>query len=144
MRLIWESDLPIEQDNIPCAMVPYQYFDLLVIFIHHMDRYQKAAITLQEYPELHATLDTYTCITDYYSEVLSAFVQEVKDTWQANDKTWRSAHLDYHFVMSMHNSAFIEPMQKATLTRINRSWDDFRNKKIYKPVQEREQSQATS
>ncbi|KAG2028752.1 hypothetical protein BDR03DRAFT_1019387, partial [Suillus americanus] len=87
-----------------------------------------------EHPESHS-LKTYVCVAYYYLEVLMAFIQEVKDDLPRADKTWRSAHLDYHFAMGIHNSAFTEDMQNATLSKINRTWADFRKKKVYRPVQ---------
>lgn len=87
-----------------------------------------------EHPESHS-LKTYVCVAYYYLEVLMAFIQEVKDDLPRADKTWRSAHLDYHFAMGIHNSAFTEDMQNATLSKIKRTWADFRKKKVYRPVQ---------
>ncbi|KAG1828890.1 hypothetical protein DFJ58DRAFT_737582 [Suillus subalutaceus] len=80
-----------------------------------------------------ATLDTYLCITYYYIEVLVAFVQEVNDDAPAS-KTWRSAHLDYHFAMALNNNAFSESMQHSTLSKIKRTWNDFRQKMVYTHV----------
>jgi hypothetical protein len=102
-----------------------------------MSIYQDTAIELEKHPELHSTLDTYTSIADYYCDVLLAFLEETKETWRCNSKTWRSAYMDYHLTMTIHNSAFIEPMQKQVLAKIQLTWDDFKKKKIYKPIQKR-------
>ncbi|KAG1838458.1 hypothetical protein DFJ58DRAFT_846067 [Suillus subalutaceus] len=117
--------------------VPHQYYDALWLLIHHLRVYQMTAIKLMEHPQLDAAQDTYTSITYYYCEVLLAFVKEVKDGWRRKSKTWRSAHMDYHFTMAIHTNAFIEPMQKETLKKIDLTWDDFKKKKIYQPVVER-------
>lgn len=125
--------LKMSIDKTSCN-VPTQYYDALWLLIHHLCIYQMTARQLMEYPPLHAAQDTYTSIAYYYCEVLLAFVQEVKDSWRRNSKTWRSAHVDYHFAMAIHANAFLEPMQKETLKKINRTWDDFKKRKIYEPV----------
>ncbi|KAG1853984.1 hypothetical protein F4604DRAFT_1932954 [Suillus subluteus] len=118
--------------------VPRQYYDALWLLIHHLRVYQMTAIKLMEYPQLDTAQDTYTSIAYYYCEVLLAFVKEVKDAWRRKSKTWRSAHMDYHFTMAIHANTFIEPMQKEIeiLKKIDLTWDDFKKKKIYQPVVE--------
>ncbi|KAG1867654.1 hypothetical protein F4604DRAFT_1927437 [Suillus subluteus] len=116
--------------------VPSQYYDALWLLIHHLRVYQRTAMKLMEHAQLDSAQATYTSIAYYYCEVLLAFVKEVKDGWRRKSKKWRSAHVDYHFAMAMHANAFLEPMQKATLKKINRTWDDFKQKKIYQPVTE--------
>lgn len=96
-----------------------------------------------QYPELSATRNEYTSIAYYYCDVLLAFVDEVKRTWRRNSTKWRSAHLDYHLALSLNNSAFNKQMQKAALAKMNRTWDDFVNKKVFTPVHERASCQPS-
>jgi hypothetical protein len=105
--------------------------------IHHLQIYKQIATRLAKYPDLRAARNEYTSIVYYYCDVLFAFIEEVKSTWRRNSKTWRSAHLDYHFALSMNGCAFTKQMQTTALAKINRTWDDFVNKKVFAPVQER-------
>ncbi|KAG2353795.1 hypothetical protein BDR07DRAFT_1382812 [Suillus spraguei] len=100
--------------------VPSQCYDALWLLHHHLNMYRRTANALMDDPgSSNATLDTYLCITYYYCEVLMAFFQEVKDDAPAASKTWRSAHLDYHFAMALNNNAF----NKAYLERFQTEED---------------------
>jgi len=102
-----------------------------------MHVYQETANQFVEHPELQSALDTYTSIAHYYCDVLLAFMEEVKRQWRRNSKKWCSTFIDYHLTMTINNCAFIEPMQKQTLAKIQCTWDDFKYKKPYEPIQER-------
>ncbi|KAG1804133.1 uncharacterized protein BJ212DRAFT_1304432 [Suillus subaureus] len=120
-------------DAKPCN-IPPQYHNAMWRLLHHRNIYQRTASRLMEYLDLHVTKDTYTSIMYYYCNMLLAFVEEVSDNWQWSNKLWCSVHLDYHFTMAIHDSAFIEPMQANALRNMDHTWDDFKCKKIYKPV----------
>ncbi|KAG1828889.1 hypothetical protein DFJ58DRAFT_737581 [Suillus subalutaceus] len=125
--------LSIDEEAIA---VPSQCHDALHLLLHHLKVYQLTATRLLERKNTIPQLQTYVAVTYYYCEVLLAFVQEVKVDDPVSNKTWRSAHLDYHFALALENSAFNVIMQKTALAKIKRSWGDFKEKKVYEPVQQ--------
>jgi hypothetical protein len=118
--------------------VPDQCSDALHLIIHHLDVYQKVTQKLMENSVSIQSLAVYIAVTHYYWDVVLAFCKEVEDDDPGSNKTWRSAHLDYHFAMALENNAFSKEMQKAALSKIKRTWTDFRRKKAYRPVMQRE------
>lgn len=118
-------------------LVPKQCHDALHIVIHHIKIYQQASRALMERHHTIKALVVYLNITKYYCNVLRAFVDEVREDEPKSNTKWRSAHLDYHFALELENNAFDQEMQTAALSKIKRTWDDFKRKTIYKPVKQR-------
>ncbi|KAG1790117.1 uncharacterized protein HD556DRAFT_1310900 [Suillus plorans] len=114
--------------------VPDQCSDALHLIIHHLHTYQKVTHTLMQHSVTVQSLAVYIAVTHYYWDVLLAFCKEIEDDAPGSNKTWRSAHLDYHFAMALENNAFSKEMQKAALSKIKRTWTDFKRKKAYRPV----------
>ncbi|KAG2368457.1 hypothetical protein BDR07DRAFT_1478229 [Suillus spraguei] len=132
-------------DNVLCLtidreaiIVPDQCHDQLHLLLHHLRIYQLTAKTFLEYLNNTNTHQIYVAIVYYYCEVLLAFCQEVKVDDPCSNKTWRSAHLDYHFALALENNAFSKDMQETALSKINRSWGNFQRKTVYLPVQQPE------
>ncbi|KAG1720419.1 uncharacterized protein EDB91DRAFT_1257008 [Suillus paluster] len=123
--------LSIGQESVT---VPTQCHDSLRLLIHHHDIYRQTSTALLALPHPSPLVPIYFAITFYYCEVLLAFQKEVIDDAPGSDKTWRSAHLDYHFAMALDDHAFNQEKQKATLSKIKRTWADFKRKKGYEPV----------
>jgi hypothetical protein len=81
----------------------------------------------------------YLALISYHAAVITAFIGEVQDDGaKASQSKWRSAHLDYHIALTLENSAFTKQHQRMAEQKMNRTWAQFREKKVYKRIQSSE------
>ena len=81
----------------------------------------------------------YLALISYTAAVITAFIGEVQDDGaKASQSKWRSAHLDYHIALTLDNSAFTKEHQRMAEQKMNRTWAQFREKKVYKRIQSSE------
>ncbi|KAG1825324.1 hypothetical protein DFJ58DRAFT_849574 [Suillus subalutaceus] len=64
------------------------------------------------------------------------FHGEAKADASSSTSKWRSAYLDYHMALTLHDSSFTEETQITTMKDIKRTWAQFREKKPLKEVQQ--------
>jgi hypothetical protein len=81
----------------------------------------------------------YLALTEYTAAVITAFAREVQeDGNKASHSKWRSAILDYHIALTLENSAFTPEHQTIALKKMKRTWNQFKDKKVYKRIQSSE------
>lgn len=107
--------------------------------MHHHLMYWEIAAILLKLPE--STFKTRQCtfygsLTCYLSNVLNAFVSEVRqEEPKGITSKWHSVHLDYYFALTLHNSAFTLAHQKIALKKTDKTWNHFKLKMVYRKIQ---------
>ncbi|KAG1879694.1 hypothetical protein C8R48DRAFT_767930 [Suillus tomentosus] len=129
-------DMGIGYENIE---VPAKCADTLEVVTYQLHLYRNIANMLMKLPKaahIDEQIMFYISLTAYLADVIYAFVGEVRqDGPKAKTSKWRSAHLDFHIALALQDSAFTLEHQKIALKKINRTWAQFREKKLYKRVQ---------
>ncbi|KAG1789581.1 uncharacterized protein HD556DRAFT_1311175 [Suillus plorans] len=93
-------------------------------------------IKIPKSDSVNDTVKFYLSLVSYFKDVILAFHQEAKDDASSSTSKWRSAYLDYHIALALHNSAFTEAMQATALGEMKRTWAQFLEKKALKEVQQ--------
>ncbi|KAG2108221.1 uncharacterized protein F5147DRAFT_652943 [Suillus discolor] len=66
-------------------------------------------------------------------DVLNAFVSEVKQEGPKGiTSKWHSAHLKFHITLALHNNAFTVAHHNIALKKMNQTWAQFKEKKVYR------------
>lgn len=89
----------------------------------------KALVRLQSSKAVDDGIDVYASVVQYYILVLLMFCREVKESTSAPGSKWRSAHLDFHFVMAFEGNSFTEAQQDVALQKLRLTRQDFQGKK---------------
>ncbi|KAG2063550.1 hypothetical protein BDR04DRAFT_1123183 [Suillus decipiens] len=121
------------------ATVPAQYVDILTLVVHQFHLYQGTASAIKQLaksPAVDEELQLYLSLTSYFAQVISAFKVELGCDVNCTSPTWRSAHLDFHMALALHDNSYTKDQQDVALKKMKRSWDSFRDKKPYKKVQD--------
>lgn len=114
--------------------------DQIRVVIQQFRVYQRTARELMKLPKadrVDQTLQFYLSLVSYFKDVIWAFHSEAKDDASSSNSKWRSAYLDYHFALALHDSSFTEDTQATALKAMKRTWTHFWEKKAFKDVQQR-------
>lgn len=106
--------------------------------IHQYYLYRDIATKVSELGPTKVTQEailTYISSAAYFRDVILAFMEEIEDENRDNEQS-RSSRIDYHFALAPQY-AFTHEAQLQQLSKIKRTWEDFRNYKDYGPVIER-------
>ncbi|KAG1786397.1 uncharacterized protein HD556DRAFT_1449774 [Suillus plorans] len=118
--------------------VPRKCADVLEIVAHQLKLYRDIASVLIKLPKaahIDEQIMFYLSLATYLADVIYGFIGEVKqDGPKAKSSKWRSAHLDFHIALALQNSAFTPEHQKIALKKMNRTWAQFREKRVYKKI----------
>lgn len=128
--------------------MPEKCVDALEVVVNQLYLYRniaKALIKLPKSSGLDQTIQFYLSLIAYITRVINAFAGEVKeDGAKATSSQWRSAHLDFHIALMLHDSAFTPEHQAIALKDMRRTWTHFKAKKVYKKIQGRASAIATN
>ncbi|KAG2079421.1 uncharacterized protein F5147DRAFT_661883, partial [Suillus discolor] len=119
--------------------VPPKCIDQIRVVIQQFRVYQRTAREIMKLPKadrVDETLQFYLSLVSYFKDVIVAFHREAKDDASSSTSKWRSAHLDYHFALALHDSSFTEETQATALKAMKRTWTHFWEKKAFKDVQQ--------
>jgi hypothetical protein len=120
--------------------VPPKCVDQIRVVIQQFRVYRRTARELMKLPKgdrVDETLQFYLSLVSYFKDVILAFRREAKDDASSSTSKWRSAYLDYHFALALHDSSFTEETQATALKAMKRTWTHFLEKKAFKDVQQR-------
>ncbi|KAG2045850.1 hypothetical protein BDR06DRAFT_1015240 [Suillus hirtellus] len=112
--------------------------DQIRLLVHQLHLYQRTATAIAKVAKSDRVEETfvfYMSLISYFGILLTAFLREAKADSSSSNSKWRSAHLDYHMTLALHGNAFTMDQQTVAMQEIKRSWNHFREKKIYRKVQ---------
>ncbi|KAG2354617.1 hypothetical protein BDR07DRAFT_1382094 [Suillus spraguei] len=121
------------------AEVPEKYIHILTLIVHQFHLYQSTASAikqLEKSPAVNEEFQLYISLTSYFAQVISAFKGELGCDVNCTSPKWRSAHLDFHMALALHDNSYTKDQQDGALKTMKRSWDSFKDKKPYKKVQD--------
>jgi hypothetical protein len=124
---------------ITLEKVPEKYIHILTLIVHQFHLYQSTASAikqLEKSPAVNEEFQLYISLTSYFAQVISAFKGELGCDVNCTSPKWRSAHLDFHMALALHDNSYTKDQQDGALKTMKRSWDSFKDKKPYKKVQD--------
>jgi hypothetical protein len=95
-------------------------------------------MALPESDGVKEDVDFHLSLAQYFVDVLDKFINELQRDAPGPRSKWRSCYLDFHFAMALAGNSFTNEQQATALEKIDRTWNDFLQKKSYAPVQQRE------
>jgi hypothetical protein len=99
-------------------------------------------MALPESDGVKEDVDFHLSIAQYLVDVLDKFMNELQRDAPGPRSKWRSCYLDFHFAMALAGNSFTNEQHATALEKIDRTWNDFLQKKAYTPVQQREYDSA--
>lgn len=121
--------------------MPKECQDAVSVLVHQLKLYRGSAKALMALPEsdgVKEDVDFHLSIAQYFVDVLDKFINELQRDAPGPRSKWRSCYLDFHFAMALAGNSFTNEQQATALEKIDRTWNDFLQKKSYAPVQQRE------
>ncbi|KAG1784504.1 uncharacterized protein HD556DRAFT_1451703 [Suillus plorans] len=113
--------------------------DQIRLVVHQLHLYQRTAKALTKVAKSDRVEETfvfYMSLISYFAVLITAFLREAKADSSSSNSKWRSAYLDYHMALALHGNSFTLDQQIVAMQDIKRSWNQFREKKVFKKVQE--------
>ncbi|KAG2121466.1 hypothetical protein DEU56DRAFT_918153 [Suillus clintonianus] len=119
--------------------VPEKCIDFLAVTIYQLEVFRRTADVLLGRPDVdvkNPDIQFYLALISYAAEIITSFVTEVREAGDnIRQSKWRSAILDYHIALTLENSAFTSTHQRLAEQKMNRTWAQFREKKLFKKIQ---------
>ncbi|KAG1859394.1 hypothetical protein C8R48DRAFT_774732 [Suillus tomentosus] len=112
--------------------------DQIRLVVHQLHLYQCTATAIAKAAKLDRVEETfvfYMSLISYFGVLITAFMREAKADSSSSNSKWCSAHLDYHMALVLHGNTFTMDQQTVAMQEIKRSWNHFREKKVYRKVQ---------
>ncbi|KAG2336593.1 hypothetical protein BDR05DRAFT_953244 [Suillus weaverae] len=93
-------------------------------------------MALPESDGVKEDINFHLSIAQYFVDVLDKFINELQRDAPSPRSKWRSCYLDFHFAMALAGNSFTIEQHTTALEKIDRTWNDFLQKKSYAPVQQ--------